>query len=109
MNIQELDLGYKEQNIKYAKGNDRSFSLIFINKETNLPQDLTDYVFEAGIISPEIDFVVSNDNPTTGKIIILISASSTLDLNVNQSYPWYLNFTVDSKVRTLLKGAIRIV
>jgi len=106
----ELDLGFKELNIRFVKGNDRSFNLAFTSKSTGLPRDLTGYVFTAGLIGiTGGDFAVSNDVPLTGVITITIPSSVTTPLQVDGQYKWYLDYTFATKLRTLLRGVFKLV
>lgn len=110
MQNKELDLGYAEQNIRFAKGNDRSFNLAFTNKSTGAPRDLTGYVFTAGLIGiTGGDFTVSNDAPSTGIITVTVPASVTTPLQLKGNYRWYLDYTFATKLRSLMKGAFKLV
>lgn len=104
-----LDLGYADQDIRYAKGNDRTFTVLFTNKTTGLPVDLTGYTFTSGVDSPSVSFSVSNSAPTTGQITVTITSAMTTALLVAQRYTWFLKYVYSSSHKTILAGRFMVV
>ena len=104
-----LDLGSGELDVRYAIGNDRTFSLTITDKLTGLPKDLTGYTFSAGIVSPAISFTVTNTVPLTGVIQVTIASTATVALLLGGRYRWYLKYTLLTKVRTYLEGWFFVV
>lgn len=73
--------------------------------------DITNYTFKARIIpsngGEEIPMLVNITNPTEGEMYITITSSSILDMSPSTN-KWYLDWTVNGLVRTVVAGALVI-
>jgi len=89
-------------NLQMIDENDMTFSI-----DWNM--DITDYTFEANIIpkdgSAEIPMDIDIINALEGKINITIEASSIEELEPSV-HRWYLNWSVDGLIRTVISGAL---
>jgi len=91
-----------EVNIKMIDDNDMTF---FVKWE----MDITNYQFLARIIpsngEEEIPMLINITNPTEGEMNITITSSSISELSPSTN-KWYLNWTVNGLVRTVITGAL---
>jgi hypothetical protein len=86
-------------NLNMVDDNDLVFSL-------NWGMDITDYSFEANIVSPqgeEIPMVITIINAPEGIMNVGITAASIADISPSTSR-WYLDWTHDGFIRTVIAG-----
>ena len=99
-----LDLGYKDQDIRYSLGDDKSFRVIYKDSSTGLPKDLTGCTFTAGVLSPVVNFAVSNSEPLLGIITVTITGSDMSSLALSGRYQWYLQYTYGGRTMKHMQG-----
>lgn len=89
-------------NLEMVDDNDMTFSI-----DWNM--DITDYTFEANIVPKgsdiEVPMTITIINPEEGKMNVTITEASisAIPPSVNR---WYLNWTIDGLVRTVMSGAL---